>query len=618
MAVPFERETFMRSAFLLVMIALWTSTSPAQDGARLYTANCSTCHNVDGRAPPRSTLRQLTPYQVLLSLDTGSMREIAAKLTPEQRASIAFYVGNKAEASSPTADHSTVGRCTHPAGRLTLSGPRWLGWGPSLANDRFQRTDVGMTREDVPTLKLRWTFGFAGDPWAVSEPVVAGGQVFIGSASGLVYALDLKTGCTYWTFKADGPVRTALSIGRSGSKAIAFGAFFSDAIGNAYRLNPATGKLIWKVHVDDHRGVRTVGSPQLYESRLYVPVSSMEEVLAGDPKYECCTFRGSVVALDAASGRQVWRAYSISDKPQPTERNAAGTQMFAPSGAATYSAPTIDPRLKRLYFTTGNSYSEPAAEGSDSIIGVDLQTGGIVWSTQLTRGDAFNAACLQPNKANCPRHPGSDSDFASPAMLITTPEGKRLLIAGQKSGMVYALDPDENGKEVWSTRVGVGGFLGGVMWGSASDGGTVYVAISDSFAEGRLNPDAGGLVALRSSDGRQIWRIPTPPCGDRVPCLPAQTAAVTLIPGVVFSGSRDGFLRAYSSVSGRILWEYSTAGEFETVNGVRAKGGTLDVSGATAVDGTVLTTSGYPQYGGIAGNVLLAFSVDTGGDHPRR
>lgn len=398
--------------------------------------------------------------------------------------------------------------CANPWRELTISKPAWNGWGASLSNDRFARTGAGLTQNQVSSLKLKWAFGFGDVPWAVSQPVVVDGRIFIGSASGTVYAIDLQTGCTYWTFKAAGPVRAAISIGPSSSRDQAPSAFFTDAVGNAYRLDANTGSLVWKLQVDDHKAVRTVGSPQLYGGRLYVPVSSFEEVFAGDPKYECCTFRGNVVAIDAASGRPVWRAYSISLAAQSTARNGAGTQLYGPSGAATFSTPTIDTRLKRLYFTTGNSYSVPAADTSDAVLGVDLKSGEVIWKTQLTPGDAFNVACTQNDKTNCPSNRGDDLDFASPAILVTTRQNQRLLIVGQKSGMVYALDPDQNGRKVWGTRVATGGLLGGIMWGSAADDNAVYVAVSDAFTDGKVNPNAGGLVALRISDGEQLWRSP--------------------------------------------------------------------------------------------------------------
>lgn len=595
-------------AVALLFCSLLISVASAQEPAKLYAGQCARCHDHDSRAPSRPALGRLEPARISDALETGTMREMGSQLTPLQIQSLAAFLGQPS-AAHETPTHSP-GHCQGMPRNVSFSGPTWNGWGGSLGNDRFERGHAGLAPEEVSSLQLKWAFGFAGDPWAASQPVVVGGRVFIGSASGTVYSIDLQRGCTYWTFKAVGPVRAAITVGSAGSQTSGLSAFFSDAVGNAYRLDANTGRLMWRVRVEEHKAVRTVGSPQLYDGRLYVPVSSFEEVLASDPKYECCTFRGSVVALDAASGSLIWRTYSIPTAPQPTRRNSAGAQLYGPSGAATYSAPAIDTRLQRLYFTTGNSYSEPTADTSDAVLAVDLHSGRLLWATQLTAGDAFNAACLQGDMTNCPAGHGNDLDFASPAILITTPQNKRLLIAGQKSGMVYALDPDNSGKEVWRIRVGIGGFLGGVMWGSASDGSTVYVAISDAFAQGGLNPDAGGLVALRSSDGKELWRTAPPPCGDRNPCLQAQTAAVTVVPGAVFSGTRDGTLRAYSSDFGGILWEFNTAREFETVNGVKAKGGTLDVSGATVVDGVVLTVSGYTQYGGIGGNVLLTFSSD--------
>ena len=397
----------------LLLWALLTAVTSAQEAARLYTDNCARCHDHQIRAPSRAELAKLTPERISTALETGSMRNVGAKLTAQQRQSLALLLGNQQSVREAPVPNS--GRCAEVSRNLSLAGPQWNGWGASLGNDRFERSSAGLAREQVGSLKLKWAFGFDGDPWAVSQPVVVGGRVFIGSASGRVYALDLQRGCVYWTFKAEAPVRAAITVGPSGPRTSGLSAFFSDMVGNAYRLDANTGKLVWKLHVEDHKAVLTVGSPQLYEGRLYVPVSSFEEVLASDPKYECCTFRGGVVAIDAASGKLVWHTYSIPTPSHATRRNSIGTQLYGPSGAGTYSPPTIDTRLRRLYFTTGNSYSEPAAETSDAIFGVDLASGRVVWTTQLTPGDAFNVACLQPDKTNCPVQTGEDLDFASPA-----------------------------------------------------------------------------------------------------------------------------------------------------------------------------------------------------------
>jgi len=466
-----------------------------------------------------------------------------------------------------------------------------------------------MTAADVPKLHLKWAFGFPNADSAAAQPSIVGRRVFVGSSSGRVYSLDLNTGCTYWTFDAEAQVRTAVSVAPIGAHGSAGAVFFADTNGNLYSLEADSGLLRWKRQVEDHPAVRTVGSPKVYAGRVYMPVSSGEEVSGGMPTYECCKFRGSVVALDVESGNQLWKTFTIPDTPQPTRRNAVGTQLYGPSGAGVWTSPTIDMRRNQLYVTTGDSYSDPPAATSDSLLAFDLGSGSMRWAHQFTADDAFNVACNAKDKTNCPIANGPDFDFASPPILVSATRGQRLLVVGQKSGFVHALDPDNNGRLVWSTRVGKGGLLGGVMWGSASDGRNVYVAISDYVTDYNLNPNAGGLVALRLSDGKEMWRTVSSVCAGRPGCSPAQPAAVTLIPGAVFSGSRDGHLRAYATATGRVVWDFDTARDFQTVNGVQAGGGSIDAGGPAVAGGVVLTTSGYSLFGGMKGNVLLAFSV---------
>ena len=488
------------------------------------------------------------------------------------------------------------------------SPPQWNGWGATDANDRFQRNGR-LKAPDVPRLQLKWAFGFPDAASAGAQPSIVDDRVYVGSATGIVYCLDLNTGHAYWTFDAGTEVRTAITIAPGGS------AFFVDAAGTAHSLDAKTGQLRWKHHVDSHPAVRTIGSPKVYAGRVYVPVSSGEEVYGANPTYECCKFRGSLVALDAATGMQMWQSFTIPDTPQPTRRNAVGTQLYGPSGAGVWSSPTLDIEHRRIYAATGDSYSDPPAATSDSVLAFDLGSGALQWAHQATAGDAFNIACNLPDKTNCPLARGPDVDFASPPLLVSVSRGKRLLVLGQKSGMVYALDPDNGGQQVWTARVGIGGLLGGVMWGSASDGHNVYVAVSDYVSEGKLNPKAGGLVALRLSDGKELWRTVASGCDDNAGCSPAQTAAVTLIPGVVFSGSRDGHLRAYETSKGRVIWDFNTVRDFTTVNGVNARGGSMDSGGPAIANGMLVTSSGYAMFGGMSGNVLLAFGVNSSVPH---
>jgi polyvinyl alcohol dehydrogenase (cytochrome) len=364
-------------------------------------------------------------------------------------------------------------------------------------------------------------------------------------------------------------------------------------------------------------------------STLYVPASSSEEGLAVSPVYECCRFRGSVTALDVDTGTVRWKSYVIREEPRATRKNARGTQLWGPAGAAIWSSPTVDVRSGRVFVTTGDAYSDPAADTSDAFVAFDAVTGKTVWSRQMTNGDAFTIGCdlPAPYNSNCPAANGPDHDFGSSAILIDLSGGRRALVAGQKSGVVHAVNPD-NGAILWQTRLGKGGRAGGVQWGAAWDGTRIYVALSDvamtpaaENAKGAettfvgipllLDPKAGGgIFALDPVDGHVLWKTPHPGCGEKAGCSPAQSAAVTAIPGVVFSGGLDGHLRAYGASDGRILWDVDTVREYSTVNGVRATGGSLDGPGAVVSGGMLYVNSGYAFVGGMPGNVLLAFSVD--------
>ena len=341
----------------------------------------------------------------------------------------------------------------------------------------------------------------------------------------------------------------------------------------------------------------------LHEGRLYVPVSSLEELLAADPEYPCCTFRGSVAALDAATGEPIWQSFTIPETPRPRGRNPEGAFLMGPSGAAVWSAPTVDAERGLIYAATGNAYTEPAAATSDAIVAFDIDTGAIRWTHQLTPGDAFILNCRGGNP-NCPDDDGPDFDFGSSPVLVSMTDGRDLLVIGQKSGVGYGLDPDRDGAIVWQYRVGAGSALGGIEWGFAVDARKAYFANSDY-----LTPEPGGLAAVRLRTGELVWYAePHEPVCDR--CSPALLAAVTAIPGAVFSGAYDGLFRAYDAENGSVLWEHDTNRAYDTVNGVTAKGGSINGPGAVVVDGMVYVNSGYAAFGGRPGNVLLAFGVD--------
>jgi polyvinyl alcohol dehydrogenase (cytochrome) len=564
----------------------------------------------------------MTPERVLAAMESGPMISMANRRSAADRRAIAeFITGKSFERPLDTAP-AQAAMCTGPEPEFTnpTAGPLWNGWGLDLLNTRFQTAaQAGISSEDVSRLKVKWAFGFPATLDANAHPSLASGRIFIGSTSGGVYSLDAASGCIRWFFNAAGGVRAAISIGRVQTEfGPRYAAFFGDSQAFAYAVDAMTGKQLWKTKVETFPVGRITGSPIFYNNRLYMPVASGEEGAAASPDYECCRFRGSMVALDASTGKLLWKTYTIHDPAHKTKKNSHGTQLWGPSGAPIWSSPSIDVIRNVLYATTGDNYSDPASPMSDAFMAFDLDSGKILWSRQMTASDAYTSACRLPDKTNCPALNGPDFDFSSGPILVKLANGHRALVAGQKSGLVHAVDPDNQGEVLWSVRVGKGGTNGGVQWGSATDGSNVYVALADLgrvVVPFSLSTDVdpklgGGMFALRLDTGKQAWYTPPVPCGDRKRCSPAQSAAVTAIPGVAFSGSVDGHLRGYSTTDGSIVWDVDTIGPYQTVNGVEAHGGSMDGPGPVIGGGMLFVHSGYAAGGGMPGNVLLAFSVD--------
>jgi polyvinyl alcohol dehydrogenase (cytochrome) len=578
-------------------------TSPNPEAT--YRESCAQCHETpQGRTPSRAALADRTPEAILAALTTGSMSLQGIALSIPQKRAIAEYLSGKTFAASPTPANACAARETRLSGYATR--PKWNGFGVDANNSRYQKTP-GLTAADVPNLKLKWAFGFPGGAQAYGNPAIVGGRIYVGSDTGLFYSLDGATGCTHWSFQADAGIRSAPTVTPLGSGAAARHAvFFGDLKATVYALDAATGELIWKKTVDAHRFARVTGSVTFHDGRLYVPVSSIEEAPGAQPSYECCTFRGSVVSLDAKDGTQIWKSHTITETPVQVGKNSAGTPQWAPAGAAVWNAPTIDAQRGAVYVGTGNSYTQPAAKTSDAVIAFDLKTGKMLWWNQITPSDAFLVGC-RPGIENCPKDVGPDFDFGNSPILRALGGGRRVLVIGQKSGVVWGLDPDNEGKVLWQYRAGKGGMLGGIEWGSAADDENAYVPVSDVLAAAN---EAGGIHAVKLATGEKVWETPAPKleCNSGRGCTGAQSAPASVIPGVVFSGSVDGHLRAYSTADGRILWDFNTAREFETVNGVRAKGGSIDGAGPAIADGLVVTNSGYSLWKGLPGNVLLVFS----------
>ncbi len=559
------------------------------------------------------------------------MQPMAAGLSENDMKAVALYLnpvpGARGTAGDPDANAiwgpSSAAmpldgpKCAQPTPQVNLAAEnQWMGWSPKPDNARYQARP-GLAAADAPRLKVKWAFHYPGSK--NGQATVVGERLFVTSMSGAVYSLNAKSGCVYWRHDAEAATRSSVSLAAMpiGSKAKT-ALYFTDWTKSAVALDADTGEQLWKTQIETETGVQMTGSPTLWNNILLVPISTGNEAFATNDKYECCKFIGSLVAIDAITGKMLWKRYTTDQKNQPYRLNANGQQMWGPAGGSIWSAPTIDPQRGLVYVSTSNSHTDMPHHGANSVIAIDLKSGDVVWKNQVWPDDNYIIGC--PRAANCPQKVGPDFALGASPILHTQRNGKQLILAGQKSGILWALDPADKGKVVWQTRLSPGSALGGVEFGPAADEDKVYVAISDVIVRG----DAAkpGLYALDVRDGGIVWSAPAPRTTCRWTnnyCNPAMSQAVTVIPGVVFAASMDGHFRAYAAADGMVIWDFDTASaSLTSVLGRQVQGGVMDGAGPTVVDGVIYVHSGYAgrqtadpnDLSGREGNVLLAFSVD--------
>jgi polyvinyl alcohol dehydrogenase (cytochrome) len=452
-------------------------------------------------------------------------------------------------------------------------------------------------------LKLRWAFGLPNSTSAYAQPTMMFGRVFVGADTGYIYALDARTGCVHWSFNAKRAVRTAMTIGRvkvAGSSGYAV--FFGDRQANVYAVDVHSGKLLWTAHPEENFTARVTAAPTYYNGRIYVPFSSFEEFSAATPTYECCKSLGGVAALEANTGKVLWLTHVVPDLPKPTHKNSLGVQQWGPAGGAVWNSPTVDPVRHAVYFGTGDATTYPAIDTSDAVMAVNMDTGKVLWTYQVHRNDSFLVGCGDRRTENCPKVVGPDWDIPASPVLKTLRDGSRRIIVVTKPGDVLALDPDKRGALVWRMNVfgpvigdgpaPKGASTAGIFWGAAISDQTAYFGLT-----------RGGIGALDIAAGKMLWTNPLN-TDKRV----SYASATTAFPGVVLQGSSDGHIQAVSTTDGKLLWSFETMREFDTVNGVKAHGGSISAPGPIVADGIVLVGSGYAILGGTPGNVLLAFS----------
>ena len=590
----------------------------ALPGKPLYIEHCAGCHEAQVYKAPHTTWLELMSPQVLYrSITEGIMQSQAAHLSNEDKQHIVEYI-TQMRLGDPNAAPE-VAWCEGPAAAFTELDERQLtGWGRDTR--RYVPAEVaGFDRSQVTDLELKWSFGFPASTRARSQPSIAMGAVFVGSQDGTVYAFDLETGCVRWTFAARAEVRTGITLGSRGPEGIPT-AYFGDIIANLYAVDANTGELIWQTSADEHHSATLTGTPAFTDGNLYVPVSSLEVVTAANPDYACCTFRGHVMAVDGNDGSVLWDSYAIPNPPSAVGTTSAGTDMLGPSGAPVWTSPTVDVEKNLLIFGTGENYSSPADTNSDAVIAVALDSGERIWSRQTFPGDAWNVACMMADNPNCPTEDGPDYDQASSPLLVEISAGKTVVVAGQKDGRVFALDWETGQTKLWEVKLGRGSIQGGVHFGMASDGTTVYVPINDmnDTRNGEwLDPEQArpGVSAVNAATGEILWQhVQENVCGDGRPfCDPGVSAAITATDGAVVAGHLDGIIRIYDGASGDIVWSYDTTTPVTGTNGVVAKGGGMSGSGPAIGAGHMVINSGYGLYNHEAGNALLVFAPRSAG-----
>lgn len=577
-------------------------------GGALYGSHCASCH--DGnvvRAPQRYILQQGSPETILTAMTDGPMREVARELSLEEKTAIAEFITLR---KIDQRDVTLAGvACEGARAEFDLDQPVvFEHWGLERGGSHFIPRSVASVRaKDLDTLVLDWAFAYPAANRARSQPAIGGGALFVGSQSGLVYAFDLETGCTRWQFKAGAEVRNALTLEpwtRGDSEADPL-VFFGDLSGNQYALSALTGELRWRKRMDDHGATTLTAAAELSEGVLYVAVSSLEEGAAIAADYQCCTFRGSIAALDAHTGKELWRRHFVPEAIQ-TGENDAGTPLYGPSGVPIWAGMAMD--AERLYVATGDDYSGEGSDTSDAIIALDKKSGETIWVRQARFGDVWNGSCEDVDRVNCPEDSGPDWDYGAGPVLAADTQGRRVVLAGDKGGVVAALDA-KDGSVIWKIKVGRGGVVAGINFGLAAHDGKVFVPVSD-VPDGREydEPAKPGLYALDIDTGEYVWKVPAAQrrCKERPGCYPGYSAAISVTEEYVLAGSNDGWLRAFDLVTGKRLWELDTTDTFVAVDGTEARGGSIGGGQAPLVVGDrIILNSGYAFAGKMPGNALI-------------
>jgi len=626
------------------MLSMSAARAQSNDhpGKAIYDRACAACHNNPEatKAPALDTLKRMRYQTLNYALTEGKMKAQASMLSEKDRLALVDFLAGREAAND---EWIAKAACSKDRKNVDLKALATVtGFGFDKQNHRhLTAAQSGLKTEDFRGLELAWSMGFSQATTMRSQPAILGNTMFLPVAdNSRLFAIDIggDTPCIKWTYQNDVPLRTGAAFGElplSKRKVVVF----SDLAVTVHMLDAETGEELWKQAVGLHPYSLLTGTPIMHADRVYVPVSQYEITVGANDNHECCKSHGAVTALDAVTGKFVWTAHTMEDA-KPIRDRGDGQMIWGPSGAPIWNSPSIDAKRGLLYVGTGEATSEPAHANTDAILAIDLKNGAIRWSFQATAQDIFLTGCGRPagppqsntslpanaeganrprtQRLNCPLEAvPRDVDFGASTIIGTTSNGKDVLLAGQKSGTLWALNPD-NGAVIWRQDFGQGSPLGGIHWGIAFDGKRVFAPINRPGRPAGNEMDKSlkpGIHAVNVDDGKVLWSFAAEPdcSGDRKQRVKScdsnigMSGAPTVIDGAVVQGSLDGFLRAFDVSTGELLFKFDTGRQFDTVNGVAANGGAIDAASIVAADGYLFVQSGYGLFGQPPGNVLLAF-----------
>ena len=588
-------------------------------GAGVYQKACAVCHDNPGttRAATLASMRTLAPTRLREVMAPGGiMAPMAAALNDRERADLVTWLTAGQAAAAATWSDAIL--CT-PDKRTVSPTATIVNAGFGIDSDlsrSLSASEAGLSKAQLANMEIAWSIAFPGQGGGTGASVLSDGTVYATGGQKLL-AIDAASGCMKWSYSASS--RNTPAIGDIGGRRVVALSVGRDI----HVVDAASGALVWKASGQpiDGSGGQIRGGVIFAKDKIIVPLSASGVASAMNPRSECCSGHGSVVALNAADGSHAWEYHTMPEPTYNGQVNSLGVKQKGPSGAPIWSVPVYDARRNNIIVTTGENTSHPATDTSDAIIALNADTGKVSWQYQAMAADVWNMSCdvgTGQNGPNCPvlfGGDGRDYDFGAGAVIATV-NGKDVVLAGQKSGHAWALDAN-TGKVLWSHRIGEGTALGGVHWGITADAGKVYIPINDPI----LSPDPkfvskAGVYAFDIATGRPAWSFAAQPncAGSRATEVIACTtkygfsAAPLVIDGALVGATLGGEVIILDGADGRVINRLDTVGAKTTLNkDIAGKGGSIDAHGLSAGAGMLFVNSGYGSFGQTPGNVLIAY-----------